>query len=530
MIPQRSSLTPATFPAPVGGINSISSLAAMAPTDAIYTKNIDATAQGLKVRPGYAEYANGYSGDSVKTIIPYKGTAEDGSADKLFAVTSVGIYDISASTTTPTLDHTWGTSSSSAGWCSYEVITNDAGARVLLVCDLANGLVIYTESTDLWSVPTITGPSGGAGDLVQVCLFKSRVWYVEAGTNSAWYTAPGTFSGTVTEFNFGNKLRVGGYLKSLHNWTLDGGSGLDDYLVALGSAGDVLVYSGSNPSSSSTFGSVGAYYVGDFPAGRRVAISVGGDLYLLSSYGVISAKDLLSGDNPFTNEGSVSYKINRDLNAAIRNDLTSLGWGLALLPDLARLIILIPKETNQPYTQYVYDVNLKAWSWWSGVPMATIATYNNEVYIGAALKVHKLTGTLDNVALASPDPQPIYWSFLTAYNELGSPQMNKSVEMIRPRFVAAGQPAFTVKTFYDYDLSELAQTNTSGSGSDVWGTGVWDTAIWGGGTDKFQSIRGGGAGIGKTVAIAMSGASTLATILVDLGLLTRSSVTDRGFL
>jgi len=498
-------------------------------SDAIYTKNIDGTSLGCKVRPGYAEWANGYAGDEVKTVIPYKGTLEDGTKDKLFACTSNGIYDITASTESPTLDHGWGITSSDAGWCSYEVFTNDAGARVLMVCDLANGYRIYTESTDLWTTPTITGPTGGAADLVFLASWKNRVWFIEKDTNSAWYTGIGVFQGAVTEFNFGNKLRYGGNLKSLHGWTLDSGVGPDDYLVVLGSAGDVLVYAGTNPTSSSTFGQIGAFYIGDIPKGRRCGLSVGGDLYLLSTYGVISARDLLSGQNPYTYEGSLSYKINPLLRASLKNDPNSFGWELQVLPDLAKIIVTVPKETNQQHLQYVYDMNMQSWGIWNGVPMTTVVTWKNEVYSGAVLKVHKITGTLDNVLITSPAPDPIYWSLLTAYNEMQSPQMNKIVEFIRPRFVAEGEPSVDVKAFFDYDLSELVRASIVGSGTDIWDTGTWDAAIWGGGQDRFQNLEGA-SGMGKTVAVALAGASTLSTTLVDLGILWRTASSNRGLI
>lgn len=528
-VPQAPTINGGTVPAPVGGINSLTSLAAMEPTDAIYTKNIDATTYGLKVRPGYVEWANGYSGDQVKTIIPYEGTAEDGSKDKLFAVTSVGIYDITASTTTPSLGHSWGISSTDAGWCSYEVFTNDAGARILMVCDLANGYRIYTESTGVWTTPSVTGPSNGAADLIFLVAFKNRVWFIEKDTNAAWYTDIGVFQGTLTKFNFGNKFSHGGFLKTLHNWTLDSGVGPDDYLVATSSAGDVLVYAGTDPSSASTFGQIGNFFVGKFPAGRRIGLSVGGDLYLLSSYGIISAKDLLSGKNPFTAEGSLSYKINRVLNAAIKQNITSMGWGLQLLPDLARVIITTPKISNQNWSQFVYEINLKAWSEWTDVPMTTVETHNNEVYIAGGLKVHKLEGTLDNILLASPDPQPIYWSLLTAYNELGSPQLNKVVEFMRARFVAEAEPSYSMKAYYDYDLSDFITVVTAQVGVATWDSSLWDQAIWGGGTTGFDKLFGG-SGIGKTVAVAMSGASTIQTTLIDIGVTYRVANSPRGYL
>ena len=62
---------------------------------------------------------------------------------------------------------------------------------------------------------------------------------------------------------------------------------------------------------------------------------------------------------------------------------------------------------------------------------------------------------------------------------------------------------------------------SSAVGDDVWDTGVWDIAVWGGGKEKFQKTVGV-SGIGRTVAIAMSGASTVDTTLVDMGLLWRS--------
>ena len=520
MFPQRQSIQPATMPAPVGGINSLSSLAAMEPTDALYTKNIDPTAYGLKVRPGYSEWANGYSGDEVKTIIPYKGTEEDGSEDLLLACTSVGIYDISSSTTTPTAVVTWSTSSSDAGWCSFDIFTNDNGDRVLLICDLANGLQEYLESTQTWSVPVVTGVA--AGSLVQMAIWKKRVWYVEKDSNNSWYSDVGTYKGALTKFNFGSKFRQGGFLSSLYGWTLDSGVGPDDYLVATSSAGDVVVYAGTNPSSSATFGQVGVWFVGPFPVGRRQGSQFGGDLLLLSSYGVISCKDLLGGKNPFTYEGSLSYKINRLLNGVMSRTIDMNGWEIKLHPDIAKIIICTPKESNQPYTQFIYDINLKSWGVWNGIPMTTSESYNNQVWSGAALRVDRVIGNLDNVTLASSDPQPIYWSFLTAYNELESPQINKVVEFIRPRFYAAGEPTYNVKAFYDYDLSEQTQVaGGAGSSGSVWDTGTWDSAIWGGGKDKFQELKGA-SGMGRTVALAMSGSSTVETVLVDMGIMWRS--------
>ena len=119
----------------------------------------------------------------------------------------------------------------------------------------------------------------------------------------------------------------------------------------------MVVYQGTDPASVSTFGIVGVYFVVEFPLGRRVGSQFGGDLLLLSSYGVIRCSDLIRGINPFTYEGSLSYKINRTLNGLMRQTLTLRGWEIKVQPDLAKIIINTPKLSNRPFTQFVYDIN-----------------------------------------------------------------------------------------------------------------------------------------------------------------------------
>jgi len=215
LVAQPQVTQPATMPAPTGGIDSITNLFGMDIRSAIVTVNIDAAPAGLKVRPGYVEYANGFLGAGIQSIIPFKGSMDDGSEDRLFGANSDGIYDISASTTTPTKVVNWGIKGSAAGRCSFTQVTNDNGDHLLLVGDELNGLNVYTEATGLWTVPTITGPTGGAADIAYVMSWKNRVWYIEKNSTSSWYSDIGVFFGTVTEFNFGSRFRYGGILSVL---------------------------------------------------------------------------------------------------------------------------------------------------------------------------------------------------------------------------------------------------------------------------------------------------------------------------
>ncbi len=518
--PQEQITRPATLPAPTAGINSISNLYGMEPRDAIITINIDATTVGLKVRPGNVEYANGFIGGEIQSLLPYKGSEDDRSADRLFCANSDGIYDISASTTTPSKVVNWSIKGTLAGRCSSAQFTNDGGAHFMLTADEANGLQLYTESSDTWSVPAIVGPAGGAADIAFVMSWKNRMWYIEKNSTSSWYSDVGVFGGTLTEFNFGSRFRYGGILSVLADWTLDSGVGPDDYLVAVSSAGDVIVYAGTDPSSAATFGIIGLWFVGAVPFGRRITSLYGGDMLLLSTYGLISMGALLQGKDPFSLEASLTWKIQGFINQAMARTKDTFGWEVKIHPSLSRLVISSPKEATIPHTQYVYDLNLKAWSIWNDVPMLTSEQYQSEFYFGApTINVWKVEGTIDNIELSNPNPLQIDWQLLTSYQDVETPEQFKRMQFIRPIFLAQSFPSYEAKAMYDYDLSQLqSPPNASAFGVGIWDTGLWDIDIWGGGSEIFQPARGA-YGIGKTMAIGLRGKSQVETTLIAIGIM-----------
>jgi len=402
---------------------------------------------------------------------------------------------------------------------SFSQVTNDAGAHFLLAADEVNGLYVYTESTGLWTIPTITGPTNGAADIAFVMSWKQRVWYIEKNSTSSWYSDVGAFFGPVTEFNFGSRFRYGGNLSAIYDWTLDSGEGPDDYLVAVSRGGDVIIYSGTDPSSTATFGIIGLWFVGEMPFGRRIGSLYGGDLLLLSTYGLISVTALTQGVDPFSMEASLTWKIQSAVQDLMARTKDTFGWEIKIHPNLSRLIIATPKELSQPNVQFVYELNLKAWSTWADMPILTSEIHKGKSYFGAStVDVWLIEGTQDNVTLAAPVPQQIDWELLTSFQDLGSPEIFKRIQFIRPIFLSSSTPSYDVVAKYDYDLSDIpSPINASAGAVGVWDTGLWDVALWGGGLFPFQPTIGG-SGLGKTVAIRLRGRSLADTTLIAIGL------------
>jgi len=231
-------LTSGVFlPAAQGGINNLQGIVNTPPEDALFLFNMYPKEFGTAVRNGTKEWCEPVPlGDGVKTIIPFNAAECECEIDKLFAVTNDGIYDISTEGGAPAKVYDWPAKTTRAGWCSWHYYTTIAGS-FLLVCDLENGYVVYDETADTWAPGAVTGPDPGV-TLDFVMVWKNRVWLVEQSSGRAWYLPVGQLTGDATAFTFGNKFKYGGYLKGLYNWTVDGGEGVDDYLVAVSEAGD----------------------------------------------------------------------------------------------------------------------------------------------------------------------------------------------------------------------------------------------------------------------------------------------------
>jgi hypothetical protein len=491
--------------------------------DAIYAFNMVPSQYGMKVRDGYREWATNVGTGGVRTVIPYISTLS--SEDKLFAAAEDGIYDVSTSTTTPTMKLSFASANATSGYGQYVTFITLSNTKFILYCDETNGYHLYTQSSDTWAA-VAQGSSAGQidgadpGDFCFCMIWKSRVWFVQKDTGDAWYLPVGQVTGKVTRFNFSNKFKRGGYLVGLWNWTVDGGEGVDDYLVAISSAGDVVVYKGTDPDTASTFDQRGVYFIGPTPAGRRCAGSFGGELYLLSSYGLVPISKLMSGQVIIDTSILVSRKITPLINIDMAQSRTDIGWEVKLLPTQNLLMISTPKLDNFAYIQYVQSLDTRGWALYRDFPYETGDEWNGVFYVGTSdnrILVH--TGTLDNVTLADPDTgDEIEWSILTWYQDLNTPAQNKITQLIRPTFIAERVPNYSVLARYDYDLQEaLAVPIPSTPTGDVWDVAIWDTALWGVGFITANQLSGG-AGMGRSIAIALRGTSSAKTTLVRFDL------------
>ena len=258
-----------TIPFPFGGINARDPIDKMPPNDAIAINN-------LLPRGGYGEAVQSYilfhdlegSGGTAATLItaPYLG------GEKVFDCYAGKIVYILTSTTETVLE----TGQTSDFW-QHAFINNT------LV--MVNGV---DQPQQISSAPASSDAvyTGVADDatLVDVVVFRNRLYFIEKDTLNMWYGATNATTGALTQFPLAAVVKKGGTLEWISTLTEGTGSGLDDYLVLMTSQGEMLVYAGDDPATNWYL--LGRFYVGK-PMGRRAKSNIGADLWILTRDGML---------------------------------------------------------------------------------------------------------------------------------------------------------------------------------------------------------------------------------------------------
>lgn len=462
--------TPATIPAPVGGWNTINSLASMPATDAVSIENIYPSTDSVELRGGSIVWATGLTGQ-VNSILPFNGA----SSNKLFASTNAGVYDISSG----------GAVGAAAFACTngkwQSVNFTNTGVSFLAIVNGVDDMHYYNGAwhvLNAGSVPiAITGHA--TADFANIALFKRRIWFVTNNSMSAWYLPLDAIGGALAEFPMGAIFRRGGYLTAQATWTLDGGNGPDDYLVTATSEGEIAVYKGVDPSDATTFGLVGVYDIGK-PIGRNCFMRYGGDIIYLSEQGIFPlSKVLVSTTVDYT--AAFNGKINQAYLDLVQQFKGNFGWKTILYQAKNALIINVPSAPGSTSIQLVMNNITKAWTMFTGWNANCMELYNSALYTGVGSNVHvRWLGLNDNGVPIVGRCQQAY----TNFRSVGG----KTITLVRPTITLNASANILLGIDSDFVLYN-GDTSISYNvpGSTTWDSAVWDASLWDSGAIPYVS-------------------------------------------
>lgn len=472
-----------SIPAPIGGWNARDSVADMDARDAVILENWFPSATYVELRHGYSRFATVASG-WVESLMAYTG----GTSEKLFAAAGTVIYNVTAGGAG--VSNVTGLTNA-----RFQYINNTTSGGSYIQCvNGADKMRVYDGSA--WHADGDGAPYDVTGVDTATCigitLSHNRVWLTQTGTLKAWYLPTNAIGGAATAFDLSSFCNRGGYLMTIATWTQDAGQGMDDMTVFITSEGEVLVYRGTDPASSATWGLIGVFWIGS-PIGRRCTVKYAGDLLIITRDGV-QPLSLALQSTRINSRVSITDKIQSVVSQSVTLYGSNYGWQLLPYPNENMLFLNVPLQQNAIQQQYVMNTITRAWCNFTGWNAACWELYQDEPYFGGNAYVGKAHDTLaDNGGV-------IQANGLQAFNYFGQRNREKQFTQMRPVLNTNGTPAIAAGMNLDFDISNPTSTLAfSPSNYGVWNTSLWDNALWGPDFTVVQAWQGAN-GVGRCAA------------------------------
>jgi hypothetical protein len=488
---QRTAANVQSLPAPIGGWNVRDSIANMDTLDAVQLTNLFPTVNNVVLRGGYTKYSTGITGQ-VQTLMSYS----SGATDKLFAIAGTAIYDCTAGGAVGAAVQT---GLSNAKW-EYVNTTTPAGGYIYAV-NGTDAPLLYNGTT--WTNPTITGVTSTT--LSNITTFKNQVWFTQKNTLKAWYLPTLSIAGAANAIDMSSVAQFGGYLVALGTWTIDAGYGVDDNLVFVTSNGEVIVWSGTDPSDATKWALIGVWNIGK-PVGKRCLIKYGGDILVLTFNGLYPLAASLQSSR-LDPRIALSDKIQGAFSAATQAYGENFGWCINFDPKHNALTVNVPIAEGQQQ-QYVMNNITKSWCNFTGQAANSWVTFKSETYWGGnGFVAHAWD---DNYA---DDVSNIDTYALQAFNYFDSRGVKKYFTRARPSIFTNGQPSIFIGLNIDFDLVDTSTAlSYSPQTAAKWDTALWDVSNWATETvitNNWQGVTG----VGYCASVQFKSASQGTTIL-----------------
>jgi len=440
------------IPAPIGGWDAQSPLAAMPLRNAVILDNWIPRAGFIEIRRGFVPQQTGTPGP-VESLMAFRGGP---SGDVLFAAAGGGLYDVT--TQGAPLGAPVHSGATSNRW-NYTAFANAAGAWLIAV-NGTDAPIGYNAGA--WAaLPAISGSSGSIvldpTKLFAVSPHQGRLLFTEANSLHVWFPAAGAVGGVMQLLDLGSVFNKGGRLTGVATWSWQFGVTADEYAVFMTDQGQIALFSGIDPGNAADWTLTGVYDFGP-PLGPKALVKYGADLILITTDGIIPLSQALKLDRAQDNSVALTAMIKDAFAQAVRAYGRNFGWQGLLYPgdttssdpnaDGGSLgVFNIPVTSLGTSIQYVSNLSTGAWCRFTGIDAFCWETANGGIYFGAANGVYQWD------VGASDDGQTITADVKSAFTAFGSPQ-TKRFTMLRPLLNTSPlvQPALEMDV--DYQESE----------------------------------------------------------------------------
>lgn len=471
----RDQLQSESIPAPVKGWDAANPLADMDPASAVILDNWFPEPTYCRLRAGHTSWATGLGSTQVESLMTYHGA---NGTNAMFAACGSNVYNVTAS------GAVGAAAIGTTGNARFQHANfTTAGGHFLFICNGSVAAQYYDGAA--WTIPVITNIT--STDIVHVTSHQHRLWFTLINSTKAWYLPIDSIAGAAVGYEFGTFFTDGGYLNAIATWTRDSGAGSDDCLAAISSRGQVVIFIGTDPSSSTTWSLKGVYTIGT-PIGRRCFTKVGGDLAVITIDGVVSLNQMIALDRAVARRAAITSNIQNAMAQAAKNYKDNFGWQLIQYPLGTAVYLNVPITQSTLMYQYVMNPLTGAWCRYKGMNAACWEINNDNIYFGGrAGVVYKAdSGNTDSGT-------QIVYDLKTAFNYFKSRGRNKAFRMVRANMFGDGRclPTITVNGDFRETPEPTTVVGVLQNAGVNWNAFDWnDGTLWGGGQVTFNDWIG----------------------------------------
>jgi hypothetical protein len=469
--PEGSGTQSTSIAAPIGGWNRRDSLGAMEETDAIVMDNFISTGGFVKLRSGYKKVIHTGDGNlnPVESLFTFTAGVED---QLLFSMRNPSeehgdIYKVAED------------------WSTYDsILPKDESILPLgsrwKTLQFQKKLFLVSEGLDeplVYDGEKLEKHDFEVDDdddflkfehLTDIASYNRRLFFIEKGTLNLWFTEDiGKISGMLKYMDLSEWATRGGELVEIEEWTRTGANDLSSMLVALTSEGEVFMFQGMDPTSLGEWKMEGTYQIPS-PVGFHCATRMMDDLVFATRGGYYTAAALTSVKEA-TKEMAISDKIRGAIDG-LKPFYRLKGWQIEFLQSENMLLINIP-VSNVAAQQFVYNLENKTWSRFTGIDAFSFTTYEDKVYFGG-----KEGGIFALFQIGDDNGRDIGGTIQQAFSTFQVSQ-KKRVKSVSVNVGSPFQTEITLQLSCDFNTNDKCT---------VWAEGVnakeefatWDRAQW----------------------------------------------------
>ena len=370
----------------------------------------------------------------------------------------------------------------------------------------------FWVSTAADGLSWITGPPGSTvqygSNLTYVCKYRNRWFFVEGGTMNAWYLGIDSVGGALSMIPLSGAATKGGKLLFCATWSIDAGDGIDDKLVFCTNHGELLIFTGSDPSDASNWRQEGRYQM-PAPMGMNAHIPIGGDLLIATVEGIVPVSAAItktSGDLDLA-------MITKNIKSTWRNEVTTknaMPWTMERWDEYGAMFVTFPG--GKPGKRYCGIVNTGTGAW------GRFTGWDCTCYI--RMRSDMFFGTQDGIVMQADrngtDDGAAYTAIMVGGWEMfQSPSQTVVWRQARANFTSKSNanfnPQVSACTDYVVNVPPPPPPAQDPGVLDVWDQGLWDEALWDQDVPAFAVVRNTG-----WVSVGLTGYSHAPVIQVTM--------------